>query len=368
MPLDLKTHLTQLCQAHGPSGYEDAVREVLMAEWAELTDELTVDALGSLVGIKRGTAEGEPRRSVMLAAHIDEIGMMVREVDGPFLRLHTIAGVDGRVMLAQPVLVHGKQPLPGVVAAAPPHLLSAEERRKYPRVDDLIVDVGLSAEEVADLVRPGDPVTLDVPVLELMGTRLAGKAMDDRACVAAVTVCLEELQKRSHHWDVLAVATVQEEVGLRGAQVAAHRLAPDIAIALDVTFAKQPGVSENEAPFSLGGGPPISLGPNFHPKLFERLRDTAKALEMTVNIDPLPGRSGTDAWAIQVARSGVPTALVNIPLRNMHSPVEMVDLNDIKRAGRLLAEFITGLEADFLSKIAWDNPLEEETAGKAEPC
>ncbi|NPV68173.1 MAG: M42 family metallopeptidase [Anaerolineae bacterium] len=358
--MDLKQHLTRLCQAHGPSGYEGPVREIVRSEWAGLVDDLTIDALGNLIGAKWGRSHMEPRRKIMLAAHMDEIGMLVRQIDGPFVRVHDVGGMDSRVMLAQPVLVHGKEPLPGVVAAAPPHMLPPNKRSQYPAMDELIIDLGLSAEEVAALVRVGDPVTLDVPVVELMSERLAGKAMDDRACVAALTVCLDELRQRTHSWDVYAVATVQEEVGLRGARVAAHHLNPDVAIALDVTFAQQHGVSENDGPYKLGGGPVLSVGPNFHPKLYDRLQEAAKRLEMTVNVDAIPGRSGTDAWAIQVARSGVPTALISVPLRNMHSPVEMVDLNDIRRAGRLLAEFIAGLQEDFLTTIAWDDPLAKD--------
>lgn len=364
--MDLKAHLTRLCEAHGPSGYEGPVRDIVREEWAALVDEFSVDPLGSLVGLKRGTGEA-PRRRLMLAAHMDEIGMLVREVDGPFIRVRSIRGVDGRVMLAQPVLVHGSRvpdatPLPGIVAATPPHLLPSEKRKGYLSVDDLIIDLGLSAEAVAAQVRIGDPVTVDVPLLELVNGRVAGKAMDDRACVAAVTVCLDELQKRQHVWDVAAVATVQEEVGLRGATTAAHFVDPDVAIALDVTFAKQPGVGEGDGAVALGSGPAIGLGPNFHPKLLDSLRDAAKRIELPFTIDPLPGRSGTDAWAIQVARQGVPTALLSVPIRNMHSPIEMLDLDDIRRAGRLLAEFIAGLEADFLTTIAWDDPLAAEDA------
>ncbi len=358
--MDVKAHLARLCQAHGPSGYEGPVRDILLEDWAELTDELTTDALGNLIGAKWGVNPSDQRRTIMLAAHMDEIGMLVRKIEGQFLRIRNIGGVNGNVMLAQPVIVHGKEALPGVVAAAPPHLLPPDKRGEYPAVDDLVVDVGLSSEDVARLVSIGDPVTVDGPLLELQGDRVAAKAMDDRACVAAVTVCLAELQQRRHSWDVMAVATVQEEVGLRGAQVAAHNINPDIAIALDVTFAQQPGVGESDGAFKLGSGPVLSIGPNFHPKLYDKLMEAAKRLELSVNIDPLPGRSGTDAWAIQVAREGVPTALISVPLRNMHSPVEIVDLNDIKRAGRLLADFIAGLEADFLTTIAWDDSLADE--------
>lgn len=358
--MDLKEHLTRLCQVHGPSGYEGPVREVLESDWAALTDELAADALGNLIGAKWGTANGSQSRTIMLAAHMDEIGFMVRKIEGAFVRLHRLGGIDGRVMMSQPVMVHGRKPLPGVVAAAPPHLLPPKKRKEYPMVDDLVVDLGLSAEEVAELVEVGDPVTVDVPLLEMLGERVTGKALDDRACVAAITVCLDELQHRKHLWNVMAVATVQEEVGARGAAVAAHQIKPDIAIALDVTFGLQPGVSESDGAYKLGSGPAISLGPNFHPKLYDKLRQVARDLEMTVHTDPLPGPSGTDAWPIQVAQEGIPTALINIPLRNMHSPVEMVDLTDITRAGRLLAAFIASLEEDFLATIAWDSPLAEE--------
>lgn len=359
--MDLKAHLTRLCEAHGPSGCEGPVRDLLQEDWAGLTDELTIDPLGSLVGLKYGHAKDEPRRRIMLAAHMDEIGMLVREIDGAFIRVQTIGGVDARVMLAQPVMVHGKESLPGVVAAAPPHILSPEQRDLYPTTEDLIIDLGLDAEKVAATISVGDPVTVDVPLLELASERFAGKAMDDRACVAAVTACLDELQRRDHLWDVYAVATVQEEVGLRGARVSAFNVNPDVAVALDVTFARQPGIGEGEDAHKLGSGPAISLGPNFHPKLYEQLCAAAKRIELNINVDPIPGRSGTDAWEIQVARSGIPTALVSVPIRNMHSPVEMVDLKDIIRAGRLLAEFIAGLDEDFLTTIAWEDPLAPET-------
>ncbi len=360
--MDLKQHLIRLSQAHGPSGLEGPVREIVQADWQDLVDDLTTDALGNLIGAKWGRGHMEPRRRIMLAAHMDEIGMLVRAIDGPFVRVVSIGGIDSRVMMAQPVVVHGKEPLAGIVASKPPHVLKAEERSQYAPTEDLIIDLGLSAEEVSAKVRIGDPVTVDVPALEMLAGRLMGKALDDRACVAAVTWCLHELKSRQHGWDVLAVATVQEEVGSRGAEVAAFHLKPDLAIALDVTFAKQPGVGDGDNAYALGSTPIISMGPNFHPGLYEKLSDAANRLEMSVTLDPIPGRSGTDAWPIQVAQSGIPTALLSIPLRNMHSPVEIVDLDDVKRTGRLLAEFIMGLEEDFLTTIAWKDPLAEPAA------
>jgi endoglucanase len=289
---------------------------------------------------------------------------MVREIVDGFITTHHVGGVDNRVLPAQPVLVHGRQTLPGVVAAAPPHLVSGEARRRYPSEHDLVIDLGLPADEVNALVRVGDLITLDAPLVALQGRRVAGKAMDNRACVATITACLDLLAGMHHAWDVYAVATVQEETGLRGATSAAYRIAPDIAVALDVTFARQPGV-EADVSVDLGGGPALGVGPNLHTRLTEALRSTAKAQEIKLQDEIIPGNSGTDAWAIQVAREGIPTGLISIPIRNMHTPVETVDLRDIERAGRLLANFIARLDADFLSTLDWRRPAEGDAKNGA---
>jgi len=356
---DLKSHLKALVETHAPSGHEGPIRDVIRKAWSEMVDSLEQDKLGSLIGVKRATQPLEPPRKIMLAAHMDEIGMMVRDIVDGFIYVHRISGVDNRVMMAQPVMVHGKWALPGLVASAPPHLLPKAAREKYPEFDELVIDVGLPAREVEELVRIGDLITPDAPMVELLGKRVAGKAMDDRACVAAVTVCLNELQGMSHQWDVYAAATVQEETGLYGARTAAYHIRPDVAIALDVTFAPQPGVNGDET-YEMGGGPAIGLGPNFHPGLLDKIKETAQYHEIKLQDEIVPGASGTDAWAIQVALEGIPTALLGIPLRNMHSPVETVDLRDIERAGRLLAHFIAGLDAAFLAGIEWEEVKSNE--------
>ncbi|MBZ0303450.1 MAG: M20/M25/M40 family metallo-hydrolase [Anaerolineae bacterium] len=360
---DVKQHLKALVEAHAPSGHEGPVRELIRSAWADLTDDLEQDGLGSLIGIKRATDPLNPPRRIMLAAHMDEIGMLVRDVVEGFIYVHRISGVDNRVMPAQTVMVHGARPLPGIVATVPPHLLKAEQRSKYASFDELIIDVGLPPAEVADLVHIGDLITVDVPMLELQGNRVAGKAMDDRACVAAVTVCLHHLKGMRHRWDVYAAATTQEETGLYGARTAAYHIRPDVAIALDVTFAPQPGV-EADSTAEMGGGPGIGVGPNFHPGLYKKLREVADQNEIKIQDDIIPGASGTDAWAIQVALEGIPTALLEVPVRNMHSPVETLDLKDIERAGRWMALFIAGLDADFLAAIDWQDlkPQAEEGA------
>ena len=341
-----KAHLKRLVETHAPSGYEAPVADLLREEWAGLVDDFDSDRLGSLIGVKRGAGGG---RAIMLAAHMDEIGLMVREIVDGFVLAHRISGIDPRVMLAQHVLVHGQRALPGVVATMPPHMLTKDDTKRYPSIDALVIDVGLPADEVAQLVSVGDLITMDAPMIELKGRLAASKAMDDRACIAAITTCLELLRSMRHDWDVYAVATVQEEVGLRGATTAANQLAPDCAIALDVGFAEQPGVKNGG---QLGGGPQLGIGANFHPKMVSRLQEVAEYHDISWQRDIMPARTGTDAWAIQVAREGVPTALLSIPLRNMHSPVETLDMKDVERAGRLLAHFICALDDDFVDYLS----------------
>jgi endoglucanase len=174
--------------------------------------------------------------------------------------------------------------------------------------------------------------------------------MDDRAAVAAIVLCLEELARRRHAWDVYAVATAQEETGCIGAGVGAFGIEPTAAVAIDVTFGQQPGVTGPET-FKMDGGPSIAIGPNIHPRMFDRLVAAAKAVELPYQVEPAPEHSGTDAWSIQVARSGIPTGLLGIPVRSMHTPVETVSLRDIERTARLLAEFITRLDQDFADTL-----------------
>jgi endoglucanase len=166
-------------------------------------------------------------------------------------------------------------------------------------------------------------------------------------------LALERLNRVEHAWDVFAVATAQEETGLKGALVSAYGVAPDVAIALDATFGEQTGVSKTET-LPLGGGPSIAIGPNFHPRLVQRLKEVAEDREIPHHMEPIPGRSGTDAWAIQVTREGVPTALISIPVRYMHQPVETLAAEDVERAGRLLAAFVADSEATLLDKLVWE--------------
>lgn len=349
--MDVIPLLKQLSEARGLSGFEGPVRDFVRETWQPFVDQLDEGKLGSLIGLKRGRGE-EPRPRLMLAAHMDEVGLMVTDIEEGFLRVSRVGGTDRRVLLGLEVTVHGRRDLPGVIATRPPHVLPKEERKKAVPLEKIFVDVGLPEEEVKELVSIGDLISIERQMSELANRRVAGKAFDDRACVAAITLALERLNKIDHVWDVVAVATVQEETGLKGALASAFGVAPDLAIALDVTFGQQPGADKSET-FPLGGGPAVGLGPNFHPGLVERLKKVAEDREIPYQIDPIPGRSGTDAWAIQVSREGVPTALLSIPLRYMHQPVELLAVEDVERAGRLLAAFVADLEPGFLDEIAW---------------
>ena len=204
------------------------------------------------------------------------------------------------------------------------------------------------------LVQIGDLISIRRDVIELKNGRLSGKAFDNRASIAAVAVCLEQIQSIQHRWDVVAVATVQEEINSLGAAAAAFGLAPDAAIAIDVTYAKQSGTPGDEA-FPLGGGPTIGIGPNTQARMTQGLIDAAQRLELDYHIEPMPGESLTDGWAIQVARAGIPTGIVEIPIRSMHTPVEIVAPKDVERAGRLLAEFIAGLDEEFYRTLIHDD-------------
>jgi endoglucanase len=256
-------------------------------------------------------------------------------------------------------MVHGRRDLPGIIGARPPHLLSREEQEKPIPSDKLRIDIGFSAQELPLLVRVGDLITMNRPLVELQGGLVAGKALDDRASIAAAAICLEELSRVQHTWDVYAVATVQEEMGYKGAITSTYGLRPDIGIAIDVTFGNQPGVADEFAA-ELGKGPAIACGPNFHPKLVDALVETAQALEMGYHLAPEEQPGGTDAYAIQISRDGIPAALISIPVRNMHTPIETASAKDIERAGRLLAAFIRRLDDRFLSGLAWDLGLSNQ--------
>jgi endoglucanase len=342
--------LKELIQLPGLSGHEGPVQQHLRAEWEPLSDEIWVGRIGSLYATKHGSGE-EPRQSVMLAAHMDAIGLMVSELVDGLIRVAPIGGLDARVLPGQPVIVHGQRDLLGIVVQPPSLGLPEDLRRKPIPLKFLLVDIGLP--NAASLVRPGDLISFAQPPIELSDDVLAGHSLDNRASLVAITECLRELERREHEWDVLAVATVQEEETFAGAYAAGFELRPSIAIAIDVTFARGPGLPEHKT-FPVGKGPANGWGPNIHPGIHSALEEAANRVEIPLAREGLPTHSGTDAFALQIAGEGIPTGLISIPLKYMHTPVEIVSLKDIRRAGRLLAELICGLKIDFMDELSWD--------------
>jgi tetrahedral aminopeptidase len=345
--------LRELTEARGPSGYEGEIRTIIQARFAEHAHDVRIDALGNCIARLPGTgpaAPGGARPALMLTAHMDEVALMVTQVEKGFLRITQVGGFDPRVLLGQEVIVHGARELPGLVVSIPPHFTAPADREKPVPLEKLFVDVALPPEEAVSAVHVGDLVTLRARWTELSGGCVACKSMDDRAAMASIILCLDELSRRSHAWDVFAVATVQEEVGCRGAVTGAFGVAPTAAIALDATFALQPGLSASDA-VKMDGGPSVAVGPNFHVRLSDRLVEAARAIELPCQVEPIPAESGTDAWRIQVSREGIPCALVGIPVKYMHTPVETVCLRDVERAGRLLAETICRLPVDFAESL-----------------
>jgi tetrahedral aminopeptidase len=364
--MDLFKTLQTLTETAGPSGREANVAATIVELWQPLADEVRQDHMGNVIALKRGHGAGDHPR-LLLAAHMDEIALLVKQlVSYPeeddssdpaqlsgFLRVTNVGGVDVRHLYGQRVVVHGRRALPGILGGLPTHLLPGDRPERPHNFDELTVDVGLSLAELRDVVSVGDFVSFHQPLRRLLNERVTGKALDNRASVAALTVCLGVLQERQHAWDVMFVATIQEETRLLGAFTSAYAEQPDLAVAIDVTFGKGPGAKDGNV-FELADGPTLGLGPNVHPGVYQALQEAARALEMKVHADPHTRASGTDAFGLQIARAGIPTGLVSIPLRYMHTMVETVALKDVKRSGRLLGEFAARLDAGFVDKLARD--------------
>ncbi len=348
--MDVKKLFRSLSEASGISGYEQTVAQPIRdgCRWA---DDIKTDKLGNLIMLKEGQGT-EPRPKIMLAAHMDEIGLIITEIDkNGFLRFDTIGGFDQRVLLSQEVVVHGKASLTGVIGAKPPHIQARGEQAQAVKMEDLFIDLGFETkEQVEELVRIGDLATIKREVLDLQSSLMTGKAFDDRAGVASIFECFQVLATLQHKADVYGVATVQEEVGLRGAITSTYGIVPDIGIAIDVGFGDQPGLQESET-IKLGKGPGIAIGPHVHPKVHKRMVETAKEWNIPFSLDPSPHPGGTDAYAIQVTRAGVATILLSIPLRYMHTPIETLDYEDVKRTGRLMAMFIAGIDNEFVEGL-----------------
>lgn len=344
-----KSFLKLLSNSAGLSGYESNLEDTIIPVVREYTDDLTVDKLGNIIALKKGTGSKDNIK-IALAGHMDEIGLMVKDIEkNGFLRFTNIGGVDPRTVLGQEVIVHGKKDLFGVIGSKPPHLQEKSEQNKAIKMEDMIIDIGYSKEKVEDLINIGDPITIKRDFTELKGNRLAGKALDNKAGIVAIFECIKELKKLNHESDVYFISTVQEEVSMAGGLVSTYKINPDIGIAVDVGFGKTPELPNNS--LDLGAGVGITLGGNIHPNLRKHLIKIAKEYNIPFQTEVTPGPTGTDARAMQITREGIPSLVLSVPLRYMHTSVEVVDMEDIKNTGKLLAFFIASISKENLEGL-----------------
>jgi endoglucanase len=339
--------LERLLTAAGPSGYEQRPAAAWRTWCESFGAEVGVDHLGSSWARVPGTAGGH---TLAIVGHIDEIGLRITHIeDEGFLRFGNVGGWDAQVLIGQRVVLDTRGgPVSGVIARKPIHLLNEDDRKKVLELKELHIDIGAkSGDEARTLVRIGDVGVIDALPIELPNERIVSRSMDNRVgCYVAGRAAQLVAEAGGAPGDVLAMAVVQEETTFAGSRTSAFRHEPDVAIAVDVTFATdQPGVQLGEiTKHEFGSGPVLARGTTLNPRVFERLHDAAEAEEIAFTIESLGRTTGTDADAIHVSRSGIPTGLVSVPLRYMHSPVEMVQLSDIEGAARVIAAFALRLE------------------------
>lgn len=340
--------IEKLSNAHGVSGFEDELREIIRTEVERFADEVRVDALGNLIATRNGS---EPE--MMISAHMDEIGFVVKQIDEKgFIRFAPIGGWFSQIALAQRVILYGKRKVYGVIGCKPPHLMKDEERKKAIEISDMFIDVGAkNKEEVFNLgIHVGTPIALDREVAMLANNRVTGKAFDNRVGVA---VAIEVFRKSKSRATLHFVATVQEEVGLKGAKTSAFSIEPDVAIAVDsCVSADFPGSESAHMDIAIGKGPVITVvdasgrGLIVSQTVLRWLKETAEKYKIPYQLEVAEGGT-TDATAINLTKSGIPAGVISIPARYIHSPVEVVDLNDVENAVELVVKATENVEEYF---------------------
>jgi endoglucanase len=344
--------LQQLLETPSPSGFERPIQDVVRAWAREYADEVRTDRHGNVLAVRRPAHEKPgPGQRVMLAGHCDQIALMVQHIDDSgYLYVQPIGGWDMQILLGQNLTVWGRHgPVPGVIARRAPHLMTGDERNKVPQFTDVWVDVGArDRKDAEEAIASGDPVTFALGYRPLRNGLASSPAMDDKVGLWVVMEALRLMHGKPAQAAVFCVSTVQEEIGLRGATTSAYGIHPTVGIAVDVCHATDtPGNDKKQlGDTRLGAGPVLFRGPNINPHVHDRLVQAARARDVRVQVRGAPRGTGTDANAIQLCRDGVATGLVGIPNRYMHSPVEIVSLDDLDAAARLLAEFCLSVPAD----------------------
>lgn len=332
--------LEQLCSLSGPSGFEQPVARAaaeLLRPWVE---EVTVHPMGSVIGVLPCKKPGA--KKLLLDAHLDEIGFLITGYEEGNLTFAPLGGVDPRMLPDREVMILTDPPILGVVACLPPHIQTREDMDKSQPIKELYLDVGLSQPEAQRLIPIGTPAVYRGGCAPLGEELLWGKAMDDRACFAVLLHTLELLKGEELDVDLYVLGSAQEETHSTGAITAAYGIVPDLCVAVDVTHGDSPDAGKGET-FKLGGGPVLGLGPNCTKWMEKRMEDKAGELGMDIQKEVMSGSSGTNGWPLQVSRDGIATAVLSIPLRYMHTPIETVCRRDLEDAARLLCAFIKGI-------------------------
>ena len=348
--MDSRLLLELLSNANGTSGYEHTLQKIILPAFEPYADEVKIDKMGNIIALKKGT-NSKNNIKIMIAAHMDEIGLIVKDIEGNgFLCFTSIGGIDPRTILGQEVNVHGTKSFFGVIGSKPPHLQDPEDANNSIKMEDMTIDIGLSKEDVEKYISIGDTITINRKLINLQNNRVAGKAIDDRAGIAVLFDCIKELSNMKHDADVYFVSTVQEEVSMAGALTSTYSINPDFGIAVDVGFGTTPELNKYNS-IELGKGPGITLGANIHPGLRKKLILIAKEYNIPYQMEINAGPTGTDARAMQITREGIPSLVLSIPLRYMHTSVEVIDMVDIKNTAKLLAFYISAIANDSLEGL-----------------
>ena len=336
--------LKQICETPGAPGFEMRIRDLILENVKPLVDEVSIDSMGNVVAIKKGVKD----KRVMVAAHMDEISFIVTHIDdNGFLRFHTLGGFDPKTLTAQRVIIHGKEDIIGVMGSKPIHLMKGEEKNKAVSIKDFYIDTGRPADEVNELITPGNPITRERSLIE-MGPCVNGKSLDNRVSVFILLQTLEALKDETIPYDLYATFTVQEEVGLRGAINSAGHINPDFGIGLDVTIAYDlPGAQPHEMVTKLGEGTAIKImdGSTICDyRMVEYMKHVANKSDIKWQAEILPA-GGTDTAGIQrYGRDGSIAGAISIPLRHMHQVIEMAHKEDITASINLLKQVILDLD------------------------
>lgn len=338
--MEIQAMLERLCCVGAPSGFERPAALIAKEMLDSVMDETWIDRLGNVIGVRRC---GKPNaKKLLLDAHLDEIGLVVTGMKDGFLRFGTIGGVDPRMLPDRELTILTDPPLFGVVACLPPHVLSAEDREKAPPIDQFYVDTGFGQEEAEGLIPIGTPMVFRDTFTKLGESQLCSKAMDDRACFVTLLRAAEILQEKELDVDLYIMGSTREEISGVGAKVGTQAIDPDFCIAVDVTHGKTPDSPPGKA-CAIGEGPAVGIGPNMTRWMTKRMLAKAEECEIKVQKEVMAGHTGTNGWGMQICNEGIATSVISLPLKYMHTPVEVLEVSDMENVAQLLAAFTVGL-------------------------